>query len=178
MIDYKFIKSYLYGLICFIFIFAVGCETEVPPDTYTMSIAEIKKNYGRLVTVANMPAPNQNGTGDRLGLFRDETGTFWGLPLTKDENGNVIGCVPAGLKESPVTDTLPADTKEILGATNEPTNWRGGTGNLELMLRKNNGDLMWHSVKEAKSQLEPQCWSQSSPKQTLPYYRIVIAGAN
>lgn len=176
--NYRFTKYYLFGLIVLITSLAVGCETEVPPDTYTMSVTEIKKSYGRLVTVANMPAPNQNGTGDRLGLFRDEKGTFWGLPLTKDEKGNVIGCVPAGLKESPVTDTLPADTKEILGATNEPTNWRGGTGNLELMLRKNNGDLIWHSVKEAKSQLEPVCWSQSSPKQALPYYRIVIAGVN
>ena len=123
-----------------------------------------------------MPTPNQNGTGDRLGLFRDENGTFWGLPLTKDENGNVIGCIPAGLKESPVTDTLPADTKEILGATNEPTDWRGGTGNLELMLRKNNGDLAWHSVKEAKLNVEPVCWSHSAPKQSLPYYRIIIDG--
>ncbi len=155
-----------------------GCnqqERPKAPNTYTVPVAQLKKTYGRLITVANMPTITQNGTGDRMGVFRDESGNFWGIPLTRDNGGNVIGCAPEALRNVPVSHTLPADTLEIVGAANEPTNWRGGTGNLELLLRKKQGELIWYSVKEVETKLEPVCWSQSAPYQPLPFYRLVIA---
>jgi hypothetical protein len=33
------------------------------------------------------------------------------------------------LREFAISDTLPADAVDIIGAANEPTGWRGGTGN-------------------------------------------------
>jgi hypothetical protein len=93
-----------------------------------------------------MPTPDQHGTGDRLGLFKDERGTVWGIPLTIAENGNVLGCAPPMLKDIPVSDTLPADAVEIVGAANKPSGWRGGTGKLELLLRDTQGVLRWHPV--------------------------------
>ena len=46
-------------------------RSEQPRAAYT-SIAQLQQTYGRLVTVSNSPTLDQNGTGDRLGLFRDE----------------------------------------------------------------------------------------------------------
>lgn len=165
----------------FVLIALIGCERQKSTNkqtSYTVPVSQLEKNFGQLITVANIPTNDQNGTGDRLGLFRDESSTFWGIPLTRDSNGNVAGCAPATLNEVPVSDTLPADTVEIVGAANEPTNWRGGTGNLELLLRNEQGNLIWHSVREVETKLEPVCWSQSDPVQPLPFYRLVIAEAD
>ncbi len=172
------IRIYLILVTVLILITSFGCEWQKPKKretTYTVSIAELEKDYGRLVIVANVPTTDQNGTGDRLGLFRDEEDTFWGIPLTRDAEGKVVGCVPASLREVSVSDTFPADTAEILGAADEPTSWRGGTGNLELLLRNKQGGLVWYSVKEVETKLEPVCWSQSDPVQPLPFYRLVMS---
>jgi len=154
-----------------------GCQPERPRSSYDVPVAQLEKNYGRLITVSNVPTPDQNGTGDRLGLFRDDSGTFWGIPLTIGDNGSVIGCAPPGLREVPVSDTLPANTVEIVGAANEPTGWRGGTGKLELLLRDSQGGLRWHAVEAVEIKTSPVCWSQSEPVQPLKHYRLVIAGA-
>jgi hypothetical protein len=136
----------------------------------------LEHSYGRLITAANAPTPGQNGTGDRLGLFRDESGTIWGIPLTVGDDGSVLGCAPPALREAPVSDTLPSDAVEIVGAANEPTGWRGGTGKLEVLLRDVHGGLRWHSVAAAEIKTGPVCWSQSPPVQPLKYYRLVKAG--
>ncbi|MGQ0763845.1 MAG: hypothetical protein ACT4OT_17770 [Acidobacteriota bacterium] len=125
--------------------------------------------------MSNVPTPNQRGPGDRLGLFRDDNGTVWGIPLTIGENGTVLGCAPASLRDVPVSDTLPAGTVEIVGATNEPTGWRGGTGKLELLLRDSEGGVRSHSVKAVEIKTGPICWSQSPPEQPLKHYRLVTA---
>lgn len=156
-------------------IFLSGCQPERPRLTFDVPVAQLEQSYGRLITVSNMPTPDQNGTGDRLGLFRDGGGTVWGIPLTIGENGSVIGCVPATLREAPVSDTLPANTVEIVGAANEPTGWRGGTGKLELLLRDAQGGLRWHAVEAVEIKTDPVCWSQSSPVQPLKHYRLAIA---
>lgn len=154
-----------------------GCEPERPRAAYDVPVAQLERSYGRLVTVSNMPTPDQNGTGDRLGIFRDEGGTFWGIPLTIGSDGSVTGCAPPGLRQVPVSDTLPADTAEVVGAANEPTGWRGGTGKLELLLRDKQGALRWHDVEAVEIKTDPVCWSQSPPEQPLKHYRLVIAGA-
>lgn len=174
----RVIKTCFVMAITVILIASLGCERQKPKKretTYKVPVSQLEKDYGRLITVANMPTTDQNGTGDRLGLFQDENDTFWGIPLTRDADGKVIGCVAASLREVPVSDTLPADTAEILGAANEPTGWRGGTGNLELLLRNKQDGLIWYSVKETETKLEPVCWSQSDPVQPLPFYRLVIS---
>ena len=55
-----------------------------------------------------------------MGLFRDDTGTVWGIPLLAGNDGSVLGCAPPLLREVPVSDTLPSDIVEIVGAANEP----------------------------------------------------------
>lgn len=151
-------------------------QPERPRAAYDVPVKQLERSYGRLITVSNAPTPDQNGTGDRLGLFRDESGTIWGIPLTFGDNGSVIGCAPAALREVPVSDTLPAGTVEIVGAANEPTGWRGGTGKLELLLRDAHGGLRWHTVAAVEVNTGPVCWSQSEPVQPLKHYRLVIAG--
>jgi hypothetical protein len=101
----------------------------------------------------------------------------WGLPLTVGDNGSVLGCAPPTLREVPVSDTLPANAVEIVGAANEPTGWRGGTGKLELLLRDAQGALLWHPVAAVEIKTGQVCWSQSEPVQPLKYYRLVKAGA-
>jgi hypothetical protein len=155
---------------------AASCRSPEQPRAAYVPIAQLEQSYGRLITVSNAPTPDQNGTGDRLGLFRDEDGTVWGIPLTVGDNGSVLGCAPPALREAPVSDTLPADAFEIVGAANEPTGWRGGTGKLELLLRDAEGGLRWHTVAAVEIKTGPVCWSQSPPEQPLKYYRLVKAG--
>jgi hypothetical protein len=81
------------------------------------------------------------------------------------------------LREFAVTDTLPADAVDIIGAVNQPSGWRGGTGKLELLLRDVQGGLRLQSVAAAEVKKGPVCWSQSPPEQPLKYYRLVKANA-
>ena len=161
------------GLCGIAFFLSASCrrQPERPRASYA-PIAQIEQSFGRLVTTANMPTPNQNGTGDRLGFFRDDTGTIWGIPLTYNEQGNLLGCAPPTLREAPITDNIPGDPLEIVGAYNEPTGWRGGTGSLELILRDAHGTLRWQPVTGGDLKSGPICWSQSPPVQPLKYYRI------
>ena len=81
------------------------------------------------------------------------------------------------LREFAVTDTLPADAGEIIGAVNQPSGWRGGTGKLELLLRDAQGGLRLQSVESAEVKTGPVCYSQSPPEQPLKYYRLSKASA-
>lgn len=161
------------------FLLVASCnrQPERPRAAYDVPIAQLERSYGRLITVSNLPTPNQNGTGDRVGLFRDADGTVWGIPLTEGDSGSVLGCAPPALREVPVSDTLPAGTVEIVGAANEPTGWRGGTGKIELLLRDAQGGLRWHPVAAVEIKNGPVCWSESPPAQPLRHYRLVVAGA-
>ena len=147
--------------------------TEKRPQAPRVSVAEIEKTYGRLFAVANEPTPDQHGTGDRIGLFRDGTGTIWGIPLAIDEGGNVSACAPPTLHDAPPSDTIPDSSFEIVGAANEPTGWRGGTGKFGLLLRDARGQLSWHPVAAVDLKTGPVCLSQSEPVQPLIYYRLV-----
>lgn len=177
-LDYSgVVKSWIILGAIILLIAAPGCQPERPRVAYDVPVAELEQNYGRLITASNMPTPDQNGTGDRLGLFRDDGGTIWGIPLTIGENGSVIGCAPPAFREAPISDRLPANTAEIVGAANEPNGWRGGTGKLELLLRDAQGGLRWHAVEAVEIKTDPVCWSQSSPAQPLKHYRLVIENA-
>lgn len=156
---------------------AASCARPQQTQVSYVPVAQLEQSYGRLITVANVPTPDQNGTGDRMGLFQDEGGTIWGIPLAVGDDGSVLGCAPPMLRQAPVSDALPADEVEIVGAVNEPTGWRGGTGNLELLLRDAKGGLRWHSVAAVEIKSGPLCLSRSEPVQPLKYYRLVKAGA-
>jgi hypothetical protein len=155
--------------------FLIGsCNSAKQEAATYVPISQLEQKYGRLITVANAPTPDQHGTGDRMGLFKDERGTVWGIPLTIADNRNVLGCAPPTLQDLAVTDTLPADA-EIVGAANEPSGWRGGTGKLELLLRDAQGMIRWHTVSAGEIKTGPVCWSQSKPEQALKYYRLAKA---
>lgn len=177
----KFLRgtSALAGVLVTIVCISTSCnrKPERPKAVY-VPIAQIEQSYGRLIATANMPTPDQNGTGDHLGLFRDDAGTIWGIPLMYDEGGgNLLGCAPSTLREAPVTDSIPAGELEIVGASNEPSGWRGGTGKLELLFRDSHGAFHRQSVAAAELKNGPVCWSQSPPEQPLPYYRLIRAGS-
>lgn len=152
-----------------------SCDNARRPRASYVSISQLEPIYGRLITVSNSPTPNQHGTGDRLGLFRDDSGTVWGIPLTIAENGETLGCAPPALHQARVSDTLPADVVDIVGAVNEPSGWRGGTGELQLLVRNAQGVLRWQSVAAAEIESGPVCWSESPPEQPLKYYRLAKA---
>lgn len=151
-------------------------HTPEPRRAAYLPLADLESTYGRLITAGNHPTPNQNGTGDRLGLFLDANSTVWGLPLTIEAGGAVLGCAPPALRDSKVTGTYPAGAT-ILGATNEPTGWRGGTGKLELLLRRPDGGVEWRAIDGAHLDAGPVCWAQESPgpRQRLEYYRLLPA---
>lgn len=151
-------------------LFVLSCNSK-PPQAAYVPISELEHTFGRLITVANIPTPDQHGTGDRLGLFSDDTGTVWGIPLMIADNGDLLGCAPPKLREFSITDTLPGDV-EIVGATNEPNGWREGTGKLELLLRNKKGELHRRPITAGEVKDGLVCWSQSPPEQPLPYYRL------
>ena len=99
------------------------------------------------------------------------------IPLTIADNGDLLGCAPPTLREFAVTDTLPAEADDIIGAVNQPSGWRGGTGKLELLLRDAQGGLHFHAVASGDVKTGPVCWSQSPPDQPLKYYRLSKATA-
>jgi hypothetical protein len=136
-------------------------------------MAALQAKFGSLITTGNHPTPDQNGTGDRVGFFRQADGTVWGLPLTITTEGAVVGCAPATLQSANVTDTYPA-ASTIVGTTNEPTGWRGGTGKLELVLRNPDGTIKVQPVSGEKLPQGPSCWAQlpPGPPQQLSYYRL------
>ena len=60
-----------------------ACSEEPPPrSTYTISAEDLEARFGQIIEVANIPTPDQHGTGDKMGLFRDKNGTFWGVPVS------------------------------------------------------------------------------------------------
>jgi hypothetical protein len=116
------------------------------PRAPFVPITVLESQYGHLITAGNHPITagnhptgDQRGTGDRAGLFRDRDGTIWGLPLMITGNGAVFVCLPPGLHHAKVTDTYPADAI-VIGATNQPTGHRQGTGKLELVMRGPNDE--------------------------------------
>lgn len=155
----------------------VSCNSRQQPHAAYVPISQLEPSYGQLITVSNAPTQDQHGTGDRLGLFRDSGGTVWGIPLTIADNGELLGCAPPLLREFAITDTLPADGVDIVGAVNQPSGWRGGTGKLELLVRDERGQLRLHPVAAAEVKTGPVCWSQSAPEQPLQYYRLNKANA-
>src|SRR3954447_17313887 len=72
------------------------------PRAPYVPLAELEGAYGRLITAGNHPTADQNGTGDRVGLFLDSAGTVWGLPVTIAAGGVVLGCAPPGLHDTQV----------------------------------------------------------------------------
>src|SRR5215813_545860 len=91
-----------------------------PPRAPYVKLAEAEAAYGPLITSGNHPTSDQNGTGERLGLFQDVQGTIWGLPLTTGSDGSILACAPPTLHDGKVTDTVPAGWT-VIGAMNEPT---------------------------------------------------------
>jgi hypothetical protein len=136
-------------------------------------LAEVEAGYGRLITVGNHPTPDQHGTGERLGLFQGANQTVWGLPLTVESGGVINACAPPMLRDEKVTDTFPAGWT-IIGTTNEPTGWRGGTGDLELLLRDAHGTIHWQVARGAAIVTGPVCSAPElpGPPQELHYYRL------
>lgn len=144
-----------------------------PEQAAYRPIAEIERTYGSLVSAGNHPTLDQYGTGERVGLFRDATGTIWGLPISVLDNATVLACAPPALRSAKVTDSIDARSS-ILGSTNQPTGWRGGTGDLELLLRDRTGTIRGQSVHGADLPGDPACWAPDSPgpRQRLHYYRL------
>jgi hypothetical protein len=155
-------------------ILAASCSRPAPQRAQYVPVPELESVYGPLFATANHPTSHQHGTGDRLGLFRDQTGTVWGLPLTVAGDGAVLGCAPPGVRDAPITDILPVNAEDIIGGTNAPTGWRGGTGELELVFRNKSGHVQSRAVKSRAVTTGPLCWAQEppGPPQSLEYYKL------
>lgn len=143
------------------------------PRAPFVPITVLESQYGHLITAGNHPTGDQRGSGDRIGLFRDRDGTIWGLPLMITTNGAVFVCVPPGLHHAKVTDTYPADAI-VIGATNQPTGHREGTGKLELVMRGPNDETKLLGVNAGEMANEAVCWSRNMPLDARPlhYYRL------
>jgi hypothetical protein len=152
----------------------IGCggRREAAREVYK-PLAEAEATYGRLIGAGNRPTAYQHGTGERVGFFLDAQGTIWGLPIRVSSSGAISACAPLSLQASGVTDTFPQGAT-IIGSTNEPTGWRGGTGDLELLLR--NGSQTTHHKRVRGADLgTAACSTPQSvkPLEALHYYRLV-----
>ena len=143
-----------------------------PPIAPFVPISALESQYGHLITAGNHPTGDQSGTGDRVGLFRERDGTVWGLPLEITTSGVLVVCAPPGLHHAKVTDTYPAE-QTVIGATNQPTGYRAGTGKLELVLRGPHGETKLLDVNGSELTHEAVCWSRNMrDAQPLQYYRL------
>jgi hypothetical protein len=154
-------------------LFLTACGRRQEGRAPYLPLAAIERTYGALVSAGNHPTADQHGTGERVGLFLDAAGTVWGLPIAIGADGSVSACAPDGLRNGRVTDGLPPGWT-IVGSTNGPTGWRGGTGELELLLRDGQGTVRRRSVQGADFPAGPACWAAESPgpPQRLHYYRL------
>jgi len=152
-----------------------ACEEKRPGAVFNVSAEELEERFGQIIEVANIPTPAQHGTGDKMGLFQDKEDTFWGVPVSVGPGQSLVGCAPPDLEKISVSDTLPSDTVEIVGATNEPTSWRAGTGALKLLVRTSQNRLRWQTVKSVTLETDSPCWSTADPVRALGFYRLVIA---
>ncbi|MDQ2869606.1 MAG: hypothetical protein M3S32_02605 [Acidobacteriota bacterium] len=152
---------------------SISCRRERAAPATFVPLAGATSAYGELIAVGNHPTPDQYGTGERIGLFRVADGTVWGLPVALGKAREILVCAAPQTAGAPVTDHVPADTV-IVGTTNEPTGWRGGTGRLEIVLRDAGGALRWHTVKAAETTGPYSCWAPDipGPRQKLHYYRL------
>jgi hypothetical protein len=89
------------------------------------------------------------------------------------EGGAILACAPPALHNQKITDTFPPSST-VIGSTNEPTGWRGGTGELEILLRDVSGAVRAQAVRGGQVNSGPLCWSPDSPglPQQLHYYRL------
>ncbi len=156
----------------------LSCDSHDAVHASYQTLEEVEATYGNLVTAGNHPTPDQNGTGERVGLFRDGHGTIWGLPVTVEQDGTILGCAPPALRDQRVTDTIPFGST-VIGSTNQPTGWRGGTGELEIVLRDVNGIIYWKAVRGGQIDSGPICWAPHLPglPRELHYYRLQEARA-
>jgi hypothetical protein len=112
-----------------------------------LPVAELESGWGRLIAAANIAMHARSPGSDRVGFFRAADGTLWGLPLAvPDANGRVSGCAPPELRAARVTDSLPADVVEILGASDFFSDARAGTAGVHLLVRGVGGGIRWHRV--------------------------------
>jgi len=152
----------------------ISCSPGHDPAPY-LKLPQVEATYGRLITAANHPTAEQNGTGGRIGLFLDHAGELWGLPLDLESDGSILACAPPGLRDAKATDTYPAGAA-IIGATNEPTGDHGGTGRLELLLRDKDGVVSRRAVRGAKLEGGHACLApRPGPPLALHYYRLLPA---
>jgi hypothetical protein len=151
---------------------ACGGRGTSPQPRY-LPLAEVETVYGSLISAGNHPTPYQHGTGQRIGLFKDSEGVIWGLPLALSREGTALACASQGLHDAKGTDTLPTDSV-VVGTTNEPNGWRGGSGDLELLLRDNRGEVHVKRVHGALVPAGTDCASPNSPGSPLNlyYYRL------
>ena len=150
-----------YCLLIAVIFSACSTRKERPQAPY-VPLSQVESVFGHLITAGNHPTPDQMGTGDRVGLFRDSSGTIWGLPMATAGDGSVLVCAPAAVRDAPTTDHYPADLS-VIGATNEPTRWRGGSGKLELLLRAADGNIRWQAVSGSHIDVGPACWPKIPP---------------
>jgi hypothetical protein len=151
-----------------------GCNAHREPQRAPyVSLISTEATYGPLVTAGNHPTSNQNGTGERVGFFQNADGNVWGLPLAVETDGAILACAPPGLRDASVTDSIPAGST-IIGATNVPTGFREGTGDLEILLRDPRGNIRSQKITGAQITAGPACWTPDNPgpRQQLYYYRL------
>jgi len=153
-------------------VWCASCERRSPEASYA-PLNDVEAAYGRLITTANHPTPYQHGTGERIGVFEGSDGMIFGLPIAAAYDGSLVVCAPEALHSARVTAHYPTGWA-IIGATNEPTGWRGGTGTLEIVLRDPSGTVHLQPVAGAELADGPVCRASSmpGPEQNLQYYRI------
>jgi hypothetical protein len=48
-------------------VMVTSCNPKEPPQADYVPVAQLERTYGRLISVANAPTPDQNGTGGSFG---------------------------------------------------------------------------------------------------------------
>ena len=163
-------KSFILAAVAIVF---SACKPHEPARASYLPLVQVEAIYGALITAGNHPTPNQSGTGERVGLFQGASGVVLGLPLMVADSGEVLACAPPVAHEGNVTDAYPAGAA-IIGSTNQPTGWREGTGELEILLRDARGAIHWQAVRGAQLAAGAVCSTPESPgpQQQLHYYRL------
>lgn len=92
-----------------------------PPRASLVPLIDLEDTFGNLITAGNHPIPDQNGTGDRLGLFLELMEPFGAYRSRLCPQAR-CWLAPPALHGAAVTDRYSAGAT-VVGATDEPTNW-------------------------------------------------------
>ena len=133
------------------------------PHAAYVPLAQLESVYGRLITAGNHPTPDQEIKRRSGWLVLRTPAAPSGA--CRSRSRMAVKCwvvLRTNFASAEVAGRL-SDRRHDLGRDRRADRWRGGTGKLELLLRRSNGEIRWSAVNGGQTSDGPVCWAQELP---------------